>query len=100
MFPNDFGDGFFRLPKYVVSFYHSNITHSVNYGDGKSRIIELPSRGVVHGEVLQSIRLICHLIPCSGSWFGAAGDYAVEGGEKLFAGELSPVYPLCIDQLG
>lgn len=36
MFPNDFGDGFFRLPKYVVSFYHSNITHSVNYGDGKS----------------------------------------------------------------
>ena len=35
MFPNDFGDGFFRLPKYVVSFYHSNLTHKVNYGDGE-----------------------------------------------------------------
>lgn len=35
LFPNDYGDGFFRLPKYVVSFYHSNVTHMVNYGDGK-----------------------------------------------------------------
>lgn len=35
MFPNDFGTAFFRLPKYVVSFNHSNVTHSVNYGDGE-----------------------------------------------------------------
>lgn len=41
MYPNDFGDGFFRLPKYVVSFNDSNITHYVNYGDGKCIEVEL-----------------------------------------------------------
>ncbi|XP_055387563.1 glycine receptor subunit alpha-2-like isoform X1 [Condylostylus longicornis] len=33
-FPNDFGDGFFRLPKYVVSFTTEHQPHIVNYGDG------------------------------------------------------------------
>ncbi|XP_049289655.1 glycine receptor subunit alpha-2-like isoform X1 [Anopheles funestus] len=32
-FPNDFGDGFFRLPKYVVSFYTEQESQIVNYSD-------------------------------------------------------------------
>ncbi|XP_035785091.1 glycine receptor subunit alpha-1-like isoform X2 [Anopheles albimanus] len=32
-FPNDFGDGFFRLPKYVVSFYTESESQIVNYSD-------------------------------------------------------------------
>lgn len=35
LFPNDFGDGFFRLPRYVVSFNTEPESHIVNYGDGK-----------------------------------------------------------------
>lgn len=34
LFPNDFGDGFFRLPRYVVSFNTEPESHIVNYGDG------------------------------------------------------------------
>lgn len=32
-FPKDFGEGFFRLPKYVVSFLAQQNPHVVNYGD-------------------------------------------------------------------
>ncbi|XP_037926157.1 glycine receptor subunit alpha-4-like isoform X2 [Hermetia illucens] len=32
-YPNDFGDGFFRLPKYVVSFATKPEPHIVNYRD-------------------------------------------------------------------
>lgn len=32
-FPRDFGEGFFRLPKYVVSFFTEKNPHIVNYGD-------------------------------------------------------------------
>ena len=33
-FPNDFNEGFFRLPKYVVSFTTEHQPHIVNFGDG------------------------------------------------------------------
>lgn len=32
-FPKDFGAGFFRLPKYVVTFAAEKDPHIVNYGD-------------------------------------------------------------------
>lgn len=32
-FPKDFGEGFFRLPKYVVSFFAQPTPHIVSYGD-------------------------------------------------------------------
>ncbi|XP_055532254.1 glycine receptor subunit alpha-2-like isoform X1 [Wyeomyia smithii] len=32
-FPNDFGDQFFRLPKYVVSFYTEQEPQTIHYGD-------------------------------------------------------------------
>lgn len=32
-FPKDFDEGFFRLPKYVVSFSTEKEPHIVNYGD-------------------------------------------------------------------
>ncbi|KAL1376027.1 hypothetical protein pipiens_017131 [Culex pipiens pipiens] len=32
-FPHDFGDGFFRLPKYVVSFYTEQEPQTIHYGD-------------------------------------------------------------------
>lgn len=32
-FPKDFGAGFFRLPKYVVTFAPEKDPHIVNYGD-------------------------------------------------------------------
>ncbi|XP_055630145.1 glycine receptor subunit alphaZ1-like isoform X2 [Toxorhynchites rutilus septentrionalis] len=32
-FPHDFGDGFFRLPKYVVSFYTEQEPQVIHYGD-------------------------------------------------------------------
>lgn len=32
-FPEDFGEGFFRLPKYVVSFATEEVPRIVNYGD-------------------------------------------------------------------
>lgn len=35
MYPNDTSEGFFRLPKYVVSFDPSQEEHRVNYGDGE-----------------------------------------------------------------
>jgi hypothetical protein len=35
-FPNDFGDAFFRLPKYVVSFDTPVEPNIVNYGEGKT----------------------------------------------------------------
>lgn len=34
IFPNDFGDGFFRLPRYVVTFETEKEPQFVNYGDG------------------------------------------------------------------
>lgn len=34
-FPHDFGDGFFRLPKYVVSFYTEQEPQTIHYGDGE-----------------------------------------------------------------
>lgn len=34
-FPKDFGDGFFRLPKYVVSFYTEQNPQTIHYGEGK-----------------------------------------------------------------
>lgn len=33
-FPKDFGEGFFRLPKYIVKFATRPETYLVNYGDG------------------------------------------------------------------
>lgn len=33
-FPKDFDEGFFRLPKYVVTFLSQQNPHIVNYGDG------------------------------------------------------------------
>ncbi|XP_055611229.1 glycine receptor subunit alpha-2-like isoform X2 [Uranotaenia lowii] len=35
-FPKDFGDGFFRLPKYVVSFFTEPEPQIIHYGDGKT----------------------------------------------------------------
>lgn len=32
-FPKDFDEGFFRLPKYVVSFLAEREPHVINYGD-------------------------------------------------------------------
>ncbi|XP_062549549.1 glycine receptor subunit alpha-2-like isoform X1 [Armigeres subalbatus] len=32
-FPKDFGDGFFRLPKYVVSFYTEQNPQTIHYGE-------------------------------------------------------------------
>lgn len=34
-FPKDFGEGFFRLPKYIVKFETRDQPYYVNYGDGK-----------------------------------------------------------------
>lgn len=45
LFPNDFGDGFFRLPRYVVSFNTEPESHIVNYGDGNKFLnFKRPSR--------------------------------------------------------
>lgn len=35
MYPTDSNDGFFRLPKYVVSFVDNKNIQKVNYGDGE-----------------------------------------------------------------
>lgn len=48
-FPEDFGEGFFRLPKYVVSFSTEDTPHIVNYGDvdhGSARLEITLSREV------------------------------------------------------
>lgn len=92
MFPNDFGDGFFRLPKYVVSFETSKETHVVNYGDGET----------VESVVRLSNALLTTLLipPSSGSLFGAPGDHTVPGSEELFVGELSAIHPVRVHQLG
>lgn len=34
-FPKDFGEGFFRLPKYIVTFRTRDEPYIINYGDGK-----------------------------------------------------------------
>ncbi|XP_063697831.1 glycine receptor subunit alpha-4-like [Culicoides brevitarsis] len=34
-FPKDFGEGFFRLPKYIVTFRHRDEPYLVNYGDAE-----------------------------------------------------------------
>lgn len=96
MFPNDFGTAFFRLPKYVVSFNHSQSPHLVNYGDGNEEDTFIGPHVVIR---LTIFPFHCST-PLSGSLFSAAGDNVVAGGQELFAGELPTLDAVRVHQLG
>lgn len=96
MYPTDSNDGFFRLPKYVVSFVDNKNVQKVNYGDGEWS----------HGERLKDSQHVLFMVitkllnPSSGSLVSATGDYVVARGEELFAGELPAIHALRVHQLG
>lgn len=44
-FPKDFGEGFFRLPKYIVTFRTRDEPYIINYGDGKLHLTRSIRKG-------------------------------------------------------
>lgn len=92
-FPKDFGEGFFRLPKYIVTFRTRDEPYIINYGDGKF---------VFFYRSITKVSPMTWSLFSQSSWppFSPIRNKVNERGEKLFVRELFAIHFVCMHFVG